>query len=151
MFGDNDLYRGQLLGGIARNTEIWYLTQSLFHHPYYTFYLTGSRFFGTDTEESDFDFFVEGDERGWYLDGFLQSLKFTKVDTSPYKTDVSCVAIYQHSSGIHIQVVDNVERRKTVRDLIQKYKLYCWGDFKINFFASQLWNALNEALIKKEK
>lgn len=71
----------------------------------YTFYLTGSRFFGGSNSKSDWDYFVEDSKE---VRKFLENTGFWMMDkedsTTTHYGDASMVALYSRND-IHIQVV----------------------------------------------
>lgn len=84
----------------------------------FTFHLTGSRYFGTNSEYSDYDFFVQDDHLSEYdVSGVRYSLvdKGFNLDFShdcDYNEDISIVYVYKHPYGIHIQIVKDFEIKK---------------------------------------
>lgn len=89
------------------------------------FQLTGSRFFGTDTSFSDWDFFTQ-DCPGVRL--WLKTNGFTMYDGgSGYAGDGQCVNVYVFNDGrdpedmshqIHVQVVKDFDLKQTVQKLL---------------------------------
>lgn len=86
------------------NNSIWgYLARSSVE-----FHLTGSRFFHTETDESDWDFLVKANDA---IEDHLKHLKFVKLSesTRPYP---SCVSAFCHlSSNVHVVSNINLERK----------------------------------------
>jgi hypothetical protein len=79
-----------------------------------TFHLTGSRFFGTDTEESDWDFFTQdlpGTRTELHHAGF-------KLDSESYPNDTNFVAVYA-KDNVHVQLVPDVRMKKCVQEQIR--------------------------------
>jgi len=95
----------------------------------YLFYLTGSRFFGTHTEESDFDFFAQ------YETSVVTSLQH--VGFSP-ETDSGAVPVYasveQDTVAVlaldncHVQLVRDINKKLTVQKLLRQ-NFYLVEDF----------------------
>lgn len=77
----------------------------------YTFHATGSRYFGTATDESDWDYFVQF-EASIYDD--LVAAGFV-LDTVSYAHDRHCVAIYRRDD-VHVQVVRNARIKQRVQE-----------------------------------
>lgn len=76
----------------------------------FIFHLTGSRYFGTSTPESDFDFFIEWTEG---LEPWLISHGF-KLDSQTYSGDPSFVKVYK-SENVDIQIVDNAKIKEQIQ------------------------------------
>ncbi len=80
------------------------------------FYLTGSRFFGTQREDSDYDFFTKAnpvtekllDENGFHLDS--ESYECDRVMTKVYKRD-----------NVHVQLVNNVRAKQWVQTKLHPF------------------------------
>jgi len=81
------------------------------------FYLTGSRFFSTHDENSDWDFFTLDslDARN-----FLKNIGFVKTSDSTYETDPLIDTIYMHTeANIHVQIVKDVELKNAVQERLR--------------------------------
>jgi len=114
----------------------------------FMFYPTGSRFFGCQQEESDYDFFVqdkeEYDQRKLQL--FLEQNNFDR-DISTVYQDAEVLAVYCHKHyKIHIQIVAHAENKQKVQELIKQNNImsyiYHWSKpQKIKFwdFCYQLY------------
>lgn len=73
-------------------------------HLQYIFHLTGSRLFGNDRDDSDYDFFVV-DDCG--LQTELHRLGFSKISRSGCGyNDPSVESIYRHRCGIDVQIIN---------------------------------------------
>lgn len=83
----------------------------------FNFHLTGSRFFKTDNDGSDYDFFTENNEE---VVRFLLDLGFglpqTKYETDD--VDDNCSAIMRHSCGVDVQLSIDVKTRLVVQSII---------------------------------
>lgn len=96
------------------------------------FNLTGSRFFKTDTERSDWDFFIKDSEeiRHW-----LTTNGFTRyTNASSYADDGQCLCVFvfgdnaepgDFSKQIHVQLVvdENVKKQVQIK-LLELYPFY---------------------------
>jgi hypothetical protein len=84
----------------------------------YTFYLTGSRFFGTSNEFSDWDFFTDSEE----AIPELRSLGFNKLNALVYGEGEDNLqelkSVYRHPVGIDIQVVEDVNKKNAIQSAL---------------------------------
>lgn len=83
------------------------------------FYLTGSRFFGNYTKESDYDFFVDS---AFHMDikKLFPELRVAPMDIPGYEyRDNLTVCVYA-IAGIHIQLVKDAK----LKNMVQKYIAY---------------------------
>ena len=85
----------------------------------YMFYLTGSRFFGTANNNSDWDFFVQDSPM---LRVFLVKNGF-KLDIHTGYDSCLDAAVYQYKD-IHIQCVTDVELKIDVQSCIMNLNFY---------------------------
>lgn len=76
----------------------------------FTFYLTGSRFFGGASENSDWDFMVE-ENAG--LDNFLKENNFSDIGYENYN-DCSVLAVWFNAT-VHVQVLKEGTLRKKLK------------------------------------
>lgn len=76
----------------------------------FQFFLTGSRFFGTHTEESDWDFFVQYSQE---VEPALINAGF-KLETESYATDPNFVKVYKREN-VHIQIVRDARHKLRVQ------------------------------------
>lgn len=86
----------------------------------YQFYLTGSRFFGTSTAFSDWDFFIEGNpfDPNWF-DKFLNPLGFNQIYVPhEYQRSDHIHCVYRHPIGIDIQIVKNARNKEIAQDIL---------------------------------
>lgn len=84
------------------------------------FHLTGSRFFGTETENSDWDFFIQMDEK---ISSELEQKGF-RLETESYKEDPNIVQVWK-KENVHIQLVNNVKAKEWVQWCLSNYfRLY---------------------------
>lgn len=88
----------------------------------FEFYLTGSRFFGTQTEDSDWDFFVGYSKE---VVAFLIENNFRIVNDSEYE-DSNTVAVYRYmdkfnrpSMCVDVQVVLNPAMKEDIQNKIK--------------------------------
>ena len=101
-------------------------------------YLTGSRFFGTATDKSDFDFFVQYEQN---IGLTLARFGFDKLHHMSSYLDKDCESVWLHQTyPIHIQLSYDVLRRLRARNLLKA------GLGNINGLNKQLrsdlWNKL---------
>lgn len=90
-------------------------------HALYEFYLTGSWAFGTQTEKSDFDFFVQDSEgiRKW-----LEENGFKKYLHTVYISD-DIVDVYDNKEcNIHVQIVTNADYKAIVQRAIKRTGIF---------------------------
>lgn len=92
------------------------------------FYLTGSRFFGTTRENSDWDFFIEADGQG-NINKFLESLGFCRITNSEYKdASVSSVYLgYLCGAQVHVQLVYPNQMKEKIQSQETLFRLYNMG------------------------
>lgn len=93
------------------------------NHPTLKFYLTGSRHFGTATEASDWDFFVECQSIKPIDPEICKFLVFHgfKPVYSTY-TDCETLAVYQSVDGkVHLQLVKDARLKADVQTVIGEY------------------------------
>lgn len=93
------------------------------------FYLTGSRFFGTETANSDWDFFVS--KHYFNVIKKLLNLGFKEipcekmVDLGYDKNQFSTILELQAVDGvIQIQIIDNIHSKNRVQETIKKEYLF---------------------------
>jgi hypothetical protein len=85
------------------------------------FHLTGSRYFGNSTNQSDWDFFVQDSDgvRNW-----LDANGFKINKNSKYYSDGFCVDVYRlnitYYNWIDVQVVSDSVLKLKAQDLIKK-------------------------------
>jgi predicted nucleotidyltransferase len=105
----------------------------------YVFHLTGSRFFGTATEDSDWDFFIEDPARRHVnieynieprtkLTDKLTEFGFSTLSFTSY-TDQHVIEVWRHKeSKIDIQIVKDAFRKTQAQNYIRMhpglYRLY---------------------------
>lgn len=90
----------------------------------HNFHLTGSRFFGNSTNQSDWDFFIQDSPqvRNWLV---ANNFKINK--NSKYYSDDSCVDVYRYyitdykidAHWIDVQIVNDVSLKIKAQDLIK--------------------------------
>lgn len=80
--------------------------------PMTVFCLTGSRFFGTSTSSSDYDFFTDA-----ACAPFLVSLGFTR-EGSAYGLDPNIEAVYRHPTGVDVQIVPDAAHKQAAQRLL---------------------------------
>ena len=97
----------------------------------HTFQLSGSRFFGTDTPKSDWDFFTQDTQgvRLWLrINGFA-----LYPNTSSYAGDGFCVDVFVFNGGgmdddlsqqIHVQVVKDFVLKQNIQDKLASMYSY---------------------------
>lgn len=110
----------------------------------FMFYLTGSRFFNTATEKSDWDFFVEQCEG---LQEFLAESGF-HITNETYAQDPMFTAVWA-KDNVHVQIVRSATAKQYMQDhmhmLIREFKpskqqvQYIWA------FATKMYRGGMEA------
>ena len=80
----------------------------------HVFHLTGSRYFGYYSELSDWDFFVEDHQN---LHAELEDMGF-KMMPGGYDDPVTA-EVWHHPDDIHVQVVTDIEVKKTAQQIIR--------------------------------
>ena len=93
----------------------------------YTFYLSGSRFFGTNRPSSDWDYFVQMPKydggNGYALFDELRSFGFTKRYTTNY-LDLNTLEVWT-CDNVDVQVVANVPFKRAAQTAFKRCgKLY---------------------------
>ena len=95
-------------------SETYYVIQA-FRESEFSFYLTGSRFFGNHTTDSDWDFFTKN---ALSVRRFLVDYGF-KEESSSYRDRVVAV-VYKHIKlPIHVQLVHDVNKKILAQHLIK--------------------------------
>lgn len=89
------------------------------------FYVTGSRYFGGVTENSDYDFFVQDDEE---IHEMLKGLGYDVIQHHDYANDKSITYVYEKISyyrnethKIQIQVVKDAELKYEVQKFLKRH------------------------------
>jgi hypothetical protein len=80
-----------------------------------TFYLTGSRFFETHRDYSDYDFFVQGDAG---LAFELEQMGFKREPGGCY-ADPLTLSVWV-KENVHVQVVSNAKLKITIQDFLRE-------------------------------
>jgi predicted nucleotidyltransferase len=119
----------------ARTEILLKLEQSMF-----TFYLTGSRAFGTNHSDSDYDFFVASDSQ---IGPYLQELDFFPIPCK-YRDRLN-TSTYHHDSGIDVQLCMNVNIKKAAQDILLENGILSIADKGFN---KRVWNAIISAFQK---
>ena len=104
----------------------------LIHSPYY-FHLTGSRYFETANENSDWDFFVSTESNT--LEFWLKSYGFQRISGEYNSQDIT--AVYRQDN-VDIQITTDAVRKENIQKIIKENKLYT-SDKK---YMKNLWNCL---------
>lgn len=99
-------------------------------------YLTGSRFFGGVTRNSDWDFFVQ---ENLLVTDNLRNQGFYKVSDQWSYLDVDCASVWQNGN-VHIQLSKDVNRRLMARNQLKAATDSFNGLSKRQ--RSQVWNKL---------
>jgi len=126
--------------GMSRFVEMSLTQQALMEiqESEYDFQLTGSRFFGTEKENSDYDFFTQD-----YLSlaDWLRAHDFiniTQVVPTNY-ADPLVVAIYQKGK-VHIQAVNDAPLKQDIQECLRASPLK--GGLGNKGYARDLWRLL---------
>ncbi len=109
----------------------------------YKFYLTGSRFFGTQQQNSDWDFFVQ---KTISIDNDLSGMGF-KREEKPSYIDPICDTVWKHPDGIHVQVVDDGRLKETAQLIIQNNNLLRFALSKTE--SALVWKAVITTLVEE--
>ena len=121
----------------------------------HTFYLTGSRFFKTNSPNSDWDFFVQESHNKENLVKYLLNLGFkcTIEQNNSYK-DSLCDSVYWHPDNIHVQIVTDASIKQQAQAIIPILdpNLVILR-LNIKPLCTELWNKAIEIVqaLKKEK
>jgi len=116
----------------------------------FTFYLTGSRFFGGFSSNSDYDFFVQSNPE---VVDFLKQIGFIR-EKDNYKDDPNIDSVYVCSCSpisIHIQLVKLAEIKQLAQEII-------YNNFELRQVlqynkatADLVWNSVISSLIYLSK
>ena len=102
--------------GLGSHSVMDALSQSKFE-----FHLTGSRYFGNSTAESDYDFYADYTADG--IRPFLKSLGFVaqrKYDGLAQYHDVNIAEVWQHKiANIHIQLQKDMAMKKYAQQVMK--------------------------------
>ena len=122
----------------------------------FEFHLTGSRFFGYEKPESDWDFFVDSDALHGVsgLINWLEHNGFYKESNRDYSGETTAITqIWKHRiASVHIQVVEDAELKASVQDTLN-------NDYKVRNQLRKLskegrkalWNAAYAGFIAGEE
>lgn len=103
------------------------------------FYLTGSRYFGTNTASSDWDFYTPINT-GTII--FLDALGFVN-DTKYYDADK---VMKHHIENIHVQLVSNLEekhrKQKKISELLETFPSIGKYFMQNKYLARLLWRSI---------
>jgi hypothetical protein len=111
----------------------------------YEFYLTGSRYWGTFTEKSDWDFFVQDSKS---VREYLTKRGFTNYSRySEYAADGQCIDVFVYrpfnepssddlSNQVHVQIVLDAKFKQAVQE--ELFRLFPRG-FRDKDEASKIW------------
>ena len=87
----------------------------------FDFHLTGSRFFGTQTENSDFDFFVEYSTQ---VEEYLKENNFFGYNSGYEDTETMMVYNYQvGDTRIDVQLVKNASTKAMIQEVLKSHPL----------------------------
>jgi len=119
----------------------------MFEESCFMFYLTGSRLWETHSAESDWDFFVQEDEK---IEDFLYALGMRGIDYA-YKEDKFLEKVYEvimpNALKVQVQIVKDADIKAEVQ--AQLLKDYPEG-FPSKEEATKIWNtAMRYALLGK--
>lgn len=87
----------------------------------FEFYLTGSRYFGYDTPESDWDFFVDwaASDGASGLENWLKHAGFYKESNRDYSGATGITQIWKHGiAPVHIQIVEDARTKSDVQSVL---------------------------------
>lgn len=121
----------------------------IFEESPYDFYLTGSRYFGTETEESDWDFCAQySNELVQFLEklGFVNNA-FVQEYLDPMTLMVMGVYL-PDGNKIDVQLCKDLETKLRIRDILFKY-FYGNGIPGNKMERSQIWSMVYAVLTGK--
>lgn len=98
----------------------------------FTFYLTGSRFWGTECCQSDWDFFTNENQMVY---SWLVQNGFEIVSKSTY-TDLNCSTVMQKGK-IQVQLVKDAKVKNDIQNIL--FEEFPQG-FLDKHFAKRMWN-----------
>jgi hypothetical protein len=102
----------------------------------FTFILTGSRFFGNNTERSDYDFMIEESNNNASKKSLYEALRKAGFTSKPkYKNnDIGIIECYEYKNqniSIDIQIVKDIDERILLDKALKESGLYIL--FRTNF------------------
>ena len=108
----------------------------------FEYYLTGSRFFGDNNQDSDTDYMTK-DNPGVRKE--LEALGFKLDDNHDYKDKTTVIVCWHPGdegsrNGYHVQLVVNVETKLRAQKIIKESLLPVYMATKRNGSTSDLWN-----------
>lgn len=89
----------------------------------FDFYQTGSRYWGTPNENSDWDFFVQDSQQ---VREFLEKLGFNNNSEATYRGDVCCRAVYvfdlheDRKLRVEVQLVSDAVLKHVVQETLKR-------------------------------
>jgi hypothetical protein len=122
----------------------------------FEFHLTGSRFFGYDKPESDWDFFVDS-EALYGASGLINWLEhngFYKESSRDYNGETSGITqIWKHGiAPVHVQIVEDANLKASVQDILNSnYKVRSQLGRLSKEGRKALWNAVYAGFIAGEE
>ncbi len=139
-------------------------------HPEFKFYLTGSRYFGVETKNSDWDFVVQDSKE---VVAWLNSLGAEDhFDKTEYTKKAGAKPGYWHPTNrkfcptrtvyqwqkddviVHINLAYNIERMLIIRDCLKATPPLLHGHTlakKDHSARTRFWDSMNEILMKSVK
>lgn len=105
----------------------------------FSFYLTGSRYFNTNTPQSDWDFFVQKNKE---LEEFLIKQGFFVDSQASYSDPSVCKVYINPNDNVQVQVIFDAELKLLAQTVIKRKNLIT-TDKKIN---RHIWEATISAL-----
>jgi len=125
---------------VANITEIYPTSVLALMNSQFSFYITGSRYFKTNTLQSDWDFFVEKNEE---VEEFLIDQGFF-LDSQASYSDPSIYKVYINpNDNVQVQVIFDVELKRLAQMVIKRKNLittdkeinrYIWGSNNLSAF-----------------
>ena len=103
---NTELDRARLLNEFQQNIQ-------------FKFYLTGSRYFGGDTKDSDWDFFTADTEtvRDWLWDQGFVKLSNGYPEGS-YSHDGNTADVFRHYLGVDVALNKDIKKKTTAQDIL---------------------------------
>jgi len=133
-----------MLHGMAFNGSIQAQVLNMLQSAPFDFHLTGSRFFGTNTEKSDYDFFCEDNVA---VRAFLRKNGFICDNEGYPYFDSNTIMVYKHvKAQIDVAIVRNSKAKLAVQGALLRNNL---GVLLRNKpMATMLWNFSYEMYLK---
>jgi hypothetical protein len=106
----------------------------------FDFYLTGSRYFGTESSDSDWDFFTTDSEvlRDWLRVCGFKRITAGDRDYPGQDNQQELIDIYKHPEGVDVQIVQDVVKKQIVQSAIKESGIFN-SPYLSNLLSDRLW------------